>query len=135
MGSRLLLLQLAPLALQALTQVQLVRELLVVLHAKQEGTAQPPTWSRVLFAMQAGMAQVVAMRLLVLMHVTQELTVMGSPLLLQQLAPPVRQASTAQALGRRVLVLGYVTLEHSVMGSPLLLLQLAPLALQALTQV
>ena len=73
--------------------------------------------------------------MLVLGHVTLGLTVMGSRLLLLQVAPPVRQASTAQALARRVLVLGHVTLGLTVMGSRLLLLQLAPLALQATTQV
>ena len=70
----LLLLQLAPLVLRATEQVQLVQELLVVLYAEEERTAQPPTLSHVLFAMQAGMAQVVAMRLLVPGIVTLTLT-------------------------------------------------------------
>ena len=61
----LLLLQLAPLVLQALTQVELVQEQLVVLYAEEERTAQPPMLSLVLLVMQASLAQVVALRLLV----------------------------------------------------------------------
>ena len=107
MGPPWLLLQLAPLVLQATSQVQLVQELLVVLYVQQEGTAQPPTLGRVLFAVQAGMAQVVAIRLLVLIHVTLELTVMGSPWLRLQLAPLALQATTQVQLVQELLVVLY----------------------------
>ena len=53
MGPPWLLLQLAPLVLQATEKVELVQELVLVLYATQERIAQSPTLFHVLLALQA----------------------------------------------------------------------------------